>query len=142
MGFSTKECEWSKTTIKVLGRTLVGIRGFEFEKNIETEYLYGAGDDPIDIQRGNKGYPGSLNMLKYEVDMMNDAARAAGYEDITEVPHDAVVITCQYKKKLADPARTITSAGVAFTSLKYALQQNAKMSEVPMPFLSMKTTVL
>lgn len=141
MSFSTKECAWAQTSLKILGATMVGIRGFSFEKNIEKEYLHAAGDNPIDIQSGNKTYPGSLKLLKFEVDKMNDAAIAAGYEDITEVPHEAVVITCVFKKKATDQARTITASGVAFTSLKNELEQNAKMSEISLPFLSMKTVI-
>jgi hypothetical protein len=72
---------------------------------------------------------------------LNDAAIAAGYEDITEVPHEAVVISCVYKKNAADQARTITAMGVAFTNLTLAMQQAAKMTEVNLPLLAMKTTI-
>lgn len=142
MSFSTAECAWAQTSMKVLGATIIGIRGFEFKKTKEGEYLYGAGDEPIDIQRGNKGYPGNLKLLKYEVDKLNDAAKVAGYEDITEVPHEAVVITTLYKKKATDPIRTITAAGVAFTEITAAMEQNGKMDEVQLPLLCMKTVYL
>lgn len=137
--FSTAECAWHQTSIKLLGRTLVGITGFEFEKAHEKEYLHAAGADPIDIQSGNKTYPGSLKVLKYELDQMNEAARGAGFADITEVPHEAVVITCVYKKKLTDPIRTVTAAGVSFSNIKAGMEQNAKKTEVSLPFLSMRT---
>lgn len=141
MAFSTKECAWAQTSIKLLGRTIIGIRGFEFQKDFEKEYVYGAGADPIDINNGNKGYPGSLTLLKFEVDQLNDAAVAAGYEDITEVPHEAVVVTCVFKKNASDQARTITAMGVAFTNLTLGMQQAAKMTEVNLPFMAMKTTI-
>ena len=70
MGFSTTECAWSQTSIKMLGRTIIGIRGFEFEKTIDDEYIYGAGDEPLDITSGNKSYPGSIKLLKYELDLL------------------------------------------------------------------------
>lgn len=138
MGFNTKECAWAQTSIKLLGRTIIGIRGFEFKKTVEKEHLYGAGDEPIDIQSGNKAYTGSLKLLKYEVDLLNDAAIAAGYTDITEVPHTLIFITCVYKKNAADKSRTINAAGVAFTETGAAMDQNAKMTEVTLPFLAMK----
>ena len=141
MGFTTKECAWSHTSVKLLGATMVGLRGFEFDKDIEKEYLYAAGDEPIDIQNGNKGYPLNLKLLKYEVDKLNDAALAAGYEDILEVPHELIVITCQYKKRITDAQRTIVSSGVAFTSLKFAMEQNNKMGEVTLPGMAMKTVI-
>jgi hypothetical protein len=141
MGFSTKECAWHQTSIKVLGATIVGIRGMEFNKNVEKEYLHAAGNEPIDIQTGNKTYPGTLKLLKYEVDKMNDAALAAGYADITEIPHEAIVITSIFRKRLTDAPRNITAAGVAFTALPVALDQNGKFTEMAIPFLAMKTVI-
>lgn len=139
MGFSTKECAWSQTAVKVLGRTITGIRGFEFDKAIEKEYIYAAGDEPIDITAGNKSYGGSITVLKYELDALNAAALAAGYEDITEVPYVAIVITCTFKLNDNSPTRTITAAGVSFENWKVGMQQNAKMTEVHLPFKSIKT---
>lgn len=138
---NTKECAWHQTSMKVLGATIVGIRGFEISKLVEKEYLHAAGNEPIDIQTGNKTYPGSLTLLKYEVDKMNDAALAAGYADITEVPHEAIVITCVYRKAITDTPRTLTATGIAFTGLAFAMQQNAKMTDVPLPFIAMRTVV-
>lgn len=136
---TTKECAWHQTTLKILGATITGIRGFEFVKNVEKEFLHAAGNEPIDIQTGNKTYTGSLTLLKYEVDKMNEAAKLAGYEDITEVPHEAITATCVYRKRATDKPSTVTCAGVAFSSLTNAMQQNAKMTEVNLPFICMKT---
>lgn len=142
MGFSTDECAWKHISIKVLAKKIIGLRGFSFAKETETEYLYGEGDEPIDIQTGNKGYPCSLKVLKYELDEMNDAAIAAGYADISEVPHELIVITCQYKKTLQSRARTLTAMGVKFNSLKFEAEQNAKMQETTLPALAMKLVIL
>lgn len=139
--FDTAECSWSNVSVKLLGRTLTGLRGFSFKKGIEKEHLYAAGSNPIDIQTGNVKPEGSLKMLKYEFDLLNDAAQAAGYDDILEVPHSAVVITCAYKKRAGDPIRIIESQGVAFTEYEAALEQNAKNSEISLPFLAIKNTV-
>lgn len=139
MGFNTKECAWAQTKIKFLGRTIVGLRGFDFKKSVEKEHLYAAGDEPIDIQSGNKKPDGNLELLKFEVDQLNDAAQAAGFADITEVPHPAVVITCTYQKNAGDPIKTITAFGVAFTDISFAMKQNAKMTECTLPFINMKT---
>lgn len=137
MGFSTKECEWKKVNISILGYRLTGLRGFELGKEVEKEYLYGAGDMPIDIQSGNKAFNGSLNLLKHEVDKLNDAAQSAGYEDITDVPHNLIVLTAQYKKHLTDPIRFVTISGLEFTEMKFSMSQGDKMTEVSLPFMGM-----
>jgi hypothetical protein len=138
MLFATKECAWSNVSINLLGRKLTGLRGFELKKSIEKEHLYASGDEPIDIQNGNKKYEGNLKLLKYEVDLLNDAALLAGFADITEVPHPVILITVQYKKLITDKVRIITVPGVAFSELAIAMEQNAKMTEVTLPFLAMR----
>src|SRR5579871_702141 len=97
--FSTNECAWQNFTLTLLGRKITGLRGFEFKKSVEKEHLYAAGSEPIDIQDGNKKYEGNIKLLKYEVDLLNDAAVSAGFTDITEVPHEVILASGEYKKK-------------------------------------------
>lgn len=137
VNITSDECAWSRFEIKILGRTIKGLRGFGFKKEIEKEHLYGAGDEAIDIQSGNKKSSGSLKVLGFEADMMNKAARTAGFEDITEVPHEAIVITCAFKKRLIDPVSTYIANGVAFTEAGTDLEQNAKFREITLPYLAM-----
>jgi hypothetical protein len=136
--FKTQDCAWSNIKLTLLGRTLTGLRGFECEKDVEKEYVYASGDEPVDIQSGNKKYPGNFKLLKYEVDLLNDAAQAAGYADITEVPHTAITSTIEYKKEAVGTIRTIALIGISFTNLKFAMEQNAKMSEVTLPYLALR----
>lgn len=135
--FSTSECAWSQTSVTILKRTIVGITGFEFKAAIEKEYLRAAGSKPIDIQMGDESYTGNIKLLKYEVDMLNEAAQFAGYDSILHVPHTLIVITCVYKKTPSDTPKTITAPSVAFTEMPFAMEKNAKMTEVTLPFLAM-----
>ncbi len=135
---STSECVWSQVSVEILGRKLTGLRGFEFKKTKEKEHVYGSGADPIDIQSGNNKYEGNLKVLKYELDLLNDAAQAANYSDIVEVPHTLIAIVVQYKKIDGSPIRTIKVPGLGFTEMGIAMEQGAKMTEVSLPFLAMK----
>src|SRR4051812_7211708 len=126
--FNTKECAWAHVSVSILGRTVVGLRGFEFKKTVEKEHLYAAGNMPIDIQTGNEKFEGNLKLLKFEVDLLNDAAQVAEYNDILEVPHNLISISCNYKKNKDDKVRTISVFGVAFSELTRSMEQNAKMS--------------
>jgi hypothetical protein len=142
MDFSTQECAWQNFTLTLLGRKIIGLRGFEFKKSIEKEHLYGAGSEPLDIQEGNKKYEGNIKLLKYEVDLLNDAAINAGFEDITEVPHILISASGIYQKNITDKKRYVTGAGIAFTELPIGFEQNAKMTEVTLPFIAMKISNL
>lgn len=137
VNITSNECAWAKFEVKLLGRTIKGLRGFAFKKSVEKEHLYAAGDEPLDIMSGNKKYDGNLKLLGFEVDAMDKAAQDAGYEDITEVPHDVIVITCSYKKRPTDKIKTYIATGVAFTETGLEMEQNAKHREVTLPFLAM-----
>lgn len=133
----SSECAWAQIEVKVFNRTIRGLRGFEFKKTQEKEHLYGAGANPLDIQPGNIAYTGSLTVLGFEKDAMNRAAQAAGYADIVDVPHEAIIITCKFQKTKLDKKTFVTSTGVAFTEVTDAMEQNAKNREVQLPFLAM-----
>jgi len=142
MDFSTNDCSWSKITITLLGRKITGLRGFEVKETVEKEHVYAAGDEPVDIQSGNAKYEGSFKMLKYEVDLLNDAALAAGFSSIVRVPHTAIAATIEYKKNLIDKTRTTSVFGIAFTESPEGMEQNAKMHEITLPYLAMRVVRL
>jgi hypothetical protein len=138
MDLKTDDFAWSHVTMIVLGRRLTGLRGFELSKKVEKEHVFASGSEPVDIGDGNKTYTGSVKILKHELDKLNDAALLVGYADITEVPHTAITITCEFKKTLAAKRRLISVLGVGFTEMTVAMEQNAKMTEVTVPFLCMR----
>lgn len=133
----SKECAWHQSEIKLLGRVIKGLRGFEFHKAIEKEPLYGAGQHALDLQEGNISCDGSITVLGFELDQLNLAANAAGYQDITEVPHEAITITAKFQKTKADKKTFVTVLGIGFTELTHAMEQNAKSREVQLPFVAM-----
>lgn len=137
VNITSSECAWAKFELKILGRVVKGLRGFELKKEVEKEHLYGAGDDPLDITAGNKKYTGNIKVLGFEADALNKTAAQAQFGDITEVPHEAIVITCSFKRRLTDPISTYTITGVAFTENGVSLNQNDKHREITLPFLAM-----
>lgn len=137
VNITSKECAWAHFEVKLLGRTIKGLRGFSFKKTVEKEHLYGAGNQPLDIMEGNIKYEGNLKLLGFEVDALDKAAQDAGYDDLTEVPHEAIVITCSYKKRITDKTKTYVATGVAFTEAGLEMEQNAKHREITLPFLAM-----
>lgn len=137
VNITTSECAWSHFEVKVLTRVAKGLRGFSFKKTIEKEHLYGTGDEPLDIMTGNKKYEGNIKLLGFEVDALNKAATAAGFSDITEVPHEAVLINCSFKRRPTDAVSSYTATGVAFTENGVDLEQNAKHREITLPFIAM-----
>lgn len=141
-GVTSRECEWHKWELRIFGRPIIGLRGFEYGKKVEKEHLYGAGKDPIDIQEGNVAPEGSLKVLGYERDQLNDAAILAGFDGLTDVPADLITLTITYRKSPTDKLRKVSVVGVSFTEDKNSMDQGAKYREVTLPFLAMKIVSL
>ncbi|WP_312394732.1 hypothetical protein [Chryseobacterium sp.] len=137
INITSSECAWANFEVKILNRIIKGIRGFESKKTVEAEHLYGAGSEPLDITKGNIKYEGNIKILGFEADAMNKAAQAAGYDDITEVPHELIVITISFKRRITDKLQTIVSSGVQFTEDGFSMEQGAKNREVTLPYIAM-----
>ena len=135
---TTDECAWKDISVQMLGRKFTGLKSFSMKISREKEHVYASGGDPVDITEGNTKYEGSLKMLKYELDALNDAAKLAGYTDITAVPHALIVINVQFKKNLASAIRSHAAIGVGFTESEITMEQGGKMTEVTLPFICMK----
>ncbi|RQO37947.1 hypothetical protein DBR39_13755 [Chryseobacterium sp. KBW03] len=139
---TSSECAWSDFEVKILNRVIRGLRGFESKKTVEAEHLYGAGSEPLDITKGNIKYEGNIKILGFEADAMNKAAQAAGYDDITEVPHELIVITINYKRRITDKLKSIVTSGVQFTEDGVTMEQGAKNREITLPYIAMSRQLL
>ena len=137
LNIRSSECAWQHAELKLLGRVIRGLRGFELRKSVEKEHLFGAGNKAIDIQTGNVTVTGNIVVLGFELDQLNQAAQLAGFQDITEVPHEAIALTVSFRKTLADRKTTVAVRGIAFSEYVHAMQQNAKMREATLPLLAM-----
>lgn len=131
------ECAWHQSELKILGRVVKGLRGWEYKKSTEKEPLYGAGQHAIDIQDGNIKCEGNFKVLGFELDAFNKAAQAAGYDDISQVPHELINATIKFQKTKLEKPTIVTIIGCAFTEVGGAMEQGAKMREVTLPWISM-----
>ena len=134
---NSQELEWFDASLRTLGRTVKGLRGFKYKTSTEKEHLYAAGNKPVGIQTGNEKNEGSITVLKSELDDMNAAARAAGFRDITKIPYQGNTATFNYAASFERDLQTDTLVGIAFTDIEKAMKQNDKMMEVELPFIFM-----
>lgn len=142
INITTSECAWANFEVKILNRIIKGLRGFESKKIVEAEHLYGAGSDPLDITTGNIKYEGNIKILGFESDAMNKAAQDAGYDDITDVPHELIVITISFKRRITDKIKTFVSTGVKFKEDGVSMEQGAKNREITLPYIAMSRQLL
>lgn len=133
----SSECAWQHGKVVLLNRTITGLRGWMLNTSIEKEYVYGAGNEPVDINEGNVTYTGSVTILGYELDALDRAAQAAGYDSITRVPHELVSMVVKLQKSKADPVVMYSVTGIAFEGVEDKQSQNDKNREITLSWKAM-----
>jgi hypothetical protein len=138
MAFDTREFSFADVKVSLLGVNLTGLRGLTYKKSFEKELVYAQGNNPKAIQRKNKKFEGSLMLLKSDYDLLNRAAIAAGYDDLTEVPGHLINITCVYA--ISDTAKnsTVVLQNVEFTEAEDGMKQEDSFKEITLPFIYLR----
>lgn len=135
MAFDSTEVAWRDLEVFLEGKRIVKITSLKENPSQESEYLYGAGDEPFDINTGNRAYPLSLTVYKSVVDAMNRESVKAGFRDLMEVPW---TIVANYKQTANAPRQTNTYPGVRIEGWEAGMEQNAKSMLVPLTAKSMR----
>lgn len=130
--FNTKQFSWAQVDIQIGSRLLTGARGLSYAASQEKEPVYGKGDEPQAIQRGNKAYRGELTLLQSELEILT---RSAPNKDLNDYRDLSLVVS--YRQ---EDGTVVTDAilGAEFTDVEKALRQNDKFMEVSLPFLYLK----
>ena len=134
--FNSREKEFADNSVSIMGVILSGLRGLTYKYSQEKELVYGAGNEPKSVQRGNKKTEGTLTVLKSDFDEMNAAARTAGYKNIVDVPGKFINITSVYQNE--DGLSTDSLLNVEFTDMEDGMKQGDKFKEVALPFIFTK----
>lgn len=125
----TREYEWSDITVILAGRDVKGIRGISYTSSQEKELLYGKGNKPMSIQKGNKDFSGNIRLTQSEVCALEDAAG----KDILDISFNVVVAYGNPSK--GDAMRTDLLKGVQFTEDPKTMNQGDKMMEIELPII-------
>ena len=129
--FDSNEFTWSDMSFSVFGGTVIGIRELTYMKKQDKEPIYAAGNEPYDIQKGNKSYEGSMTLLKGEFDKLLKASKTAGFDDVLDLP--GFPVTCSY----SNDTRITTDKllNIHFTQFNDGSKQGEKFIEVSLPFI-------
>lgn len=137
--FDSTEVAWRDMSFFIDGARIGKISKLKYKTARETEHLFGAGDEPFDINPGNKTYTGEMEVYKSVIDTMNAAALVAGFDDLTDIAWIAVV---NYKKTAVSPMQTVTLPNVQFEEFELGAQNNDKKIMTNMPFKCLKPVVV
>lgn len=129
MKFNSREYEWSDVNVVVAGRLVTGIRGVSYTSSQEKEALYGKGNKPHSIQRGNKSNSGSIRLLQSELEALELAAKG----DILDISFN--IIVSYGNPSQGDVVSTDLLVGCEITEVPKSLNQNDKFMEIELPLI-------
>lgn len=127
--FNSREYEFADMTVFAGGRDITGLRGIKFNWKHEKEHLYGKGNKPLSIQKGNKSGEGELTVTQSEL----LALEMAGGGSILDLELKIVVNYGNPTK--GDMIATFELIGVQFTEDALEMKQGDKYMECTLPFL-------
>lgn len=127
--FNSREYEWADVSVVAAGRMITGIRGVSYTSSQEKEALYGKGNKPHSIQRGNKTFSGSIRLLQSELEALELAAGG----DALNISFNIVVAYGNPLK--GDVITTDLLVGCEITEIPKGLNQNDKFMEIELPLV-------
>ena len=127
--FNSREYEWADVSVVAAGRMITGIRGVSYASSQEKEALYGKGNKPHSIQRGNKTFSGAIRLLQSELEALELAAGG----DALNISFNIVVAYGNPLK--GDVITTDLLVGCEITEIPKGLNQNDKFMEIELPLV-------
>lgn len=127
--FNSREYEWADVSVVAAGRMITGIRGVTYTSSQEKEALYGKGNKPHSIQRGNKTFAAFIRLLQSELEALELAAGG----DALDISFNIVVAYGNPAK--GDVITTDLLVGCEITEIPKGLNQNDKFMEIELPLV-------
>jgi hypothetical protein len=133
MGFDSRQYEFADLSLELGGRTITGFRGVKYSSKQEKELVYGKGNQPLHIQKGNIGYEGEISLLQSELETLRAASTTGS---VLGLRLDAVVAYGNASN--GDTLVIDKIRGLEFTEDAKEMKQGDKFMEVSLPFICLK----
>lgn len=130
--FDTRQYEYSDITLSLGGRVITGLRGVKYSSKQEKEAVYGKGNEPLHIQKGNISHEGEITLLQSELETL----RLAGKGSVLGLRLDAVMAYGNPSK--GDVLIVDKIRGIEFTEDGKEMKQGDKFMEVTLPFICLR----
>ena len=126
--YNGREYEWMNITLLLGGRRVTGLRGIEDTAEQEQEPIYGAGSQPLAIQRGNIKYSGTITITGSEFHLLQKACGGSILGAST------TIVVCYGNPSEGDVIHTDTLVGCTFSKEEDKWKQGDKFTEYTLPF--------
>lgn len=135
MALDSTEWAWRDMEVSLNGVRVGKVTKVTNKTNRETEHLHGNGDEPFDVNPGNKTYTGDFETYGTVIRKMNLAAKAQGHHDLTDV---AWTINIKFKATTTTPVAICTIPNVRFDEFEEGGANNEKAFKRNLPYKSLR----
>ncbi len=129
-----RQYEFADISVVMGGRDVVGLLGIKYTSKQDKEALYGKGNKPLSIQKGNKSYDGELTILQSELETLKLLGKATG-KRATVLDLNLTIVVCYGDPTKGDPMIVDKLFGVQFTEEAKGLDQGDKNMKITLPFI-------
>lgn len=134
MAFTTDQYSWADIDIVMLGKVVTGARGVRYKTSQEKEPVYGRGNKPVALVRGNKSYEGEIKLLQSELEALQ-AASGTG-NDVTDIPAFDIIVAYIPRQGGTQIVTDIIKY-CEFKEVEKAMNQGDKFMEITLPFVAL-----
>lgn len=131
--FDSREYEWADITIMIGTRIIIGARGVKYSNKQDKELIYGKGNEPYAIQKGNKSHDGELTLAMSELLALQEESPTKSILDL-----QVNLTVCYGNPSQGDVMKTDKLMGVQFTEEPQEMKQGDKFSEHSLPFIFLR----
>jgi len=130
--FDTRQYEFADCNMALGNKIITGFRGIKYTSKQEKEVVYGKGNEPQSIQKGNKSYEGEVTILQSELETL----RLAGNGSVLNLRLDGIV---SYGNPSNGDAIVVDKIrGLEFTEDPKEFKQGDKFMEITLPFIALR----
>lgn len=131
--FDSREYEWADITIMIGTRIIIGARGVKYSNKQDKELIYGKGNEPYAIQKGNKSHDGELTLAMSELLALQEESQTGSILDL-----QVNLTVCYGNPDQGDVMHTDKLMGVQFTEEPQEMKQGDTRSEHALPFIFLR----
>lgn len=126
-----RQYEFADLTLITGGRDMIGFRGIKYTTKQEKEAIYGKGNRPLSIQKGNVSHEGEITLVQSEYETLV----ALGEGSVLNLNLNATLSYGNPTK--GDMMIVDTIIGLQFTEEAKELKQGDKFMEIKLPFVAL-----
>lgn len=133
MAFDSREYEYADITVVMGGKDITGLRGVKYSTKQEKEAVYGKGNQPLKIQKGNISHEGEITVLQSELETL-----IANSTDGSILSLQLDIVVGYGNPSNGDVMLVDVLQGCQFTEESKEMKQGDKFAEITLPFIFLR----